>query len=537
MFQLPGRIIVLSGPISSGKTTLGDTLVARYGFVRFKTQELIRKILEPDLDRGALQRAGDALDRKTGGRWVADALARAILDLPDDAAVIVDSVRIEAQVRAIREAFGGLVTHVHLTAPLAELSRRYAERHTAVREFKSYEQVRANPTERKVEKLQTIADIVVDTRRSEPADVVTRVAAQLGLYGRGYARLVDVMVGGQYGSEGKGHVASYLAGEYDFLVRVGGPNAGHKVYEEPKPFTFHHLPSGTRRNPRAHIIVGPGAVLSPEGVLDEILKCELDHDRISIDPQAMVIEGEDRQGERDLVAKIGSTGQGVGAATVRKILRTSAKPPVRLAKDVKDFKPYIRETRRILEDAFASEKRVFLEGTQGTGLSLHHGSYPHVTSRDTSVSGCLAEAGIAPSRVRRIIVVCRTYPIRVGSPKDGDSGHMSNELTLADISERSKIPLEELEKTERTSTTNRERRIGEFDWTLLRQSASLNGPTDIALTFADYLSIENRKARRFEQLTDDTIRFIEEVERVATAPVSLIATRFHFRSIIDRRRW
>jgi adenylosuccinate synthase len=67
------------------------------------------------------------------------------------------------------------------------------------------------------------------------------------LYGRGYARLVDVMVGGQYGSEGKGHVASYLAGEYDFLVRVGGPNAGHKVYEEPKPFTFHHLPSGTRR--------------------------------------------------------------------------------------------------------------------------------------------------------------------------------------------------------------------------------------------------------------------------------------------------
>lgn len=72
---------------------------------------------------------------------------------------------------------------------------------------------------------------------------------------------------------------------------------------------------------------------------------------------------------------------------------------------------------------------------------------------------------------------------------------------------------------------------------LLRKSASLNGPTDIALTFADYLSIKNRDARRFEQLTDETIRCIQEVERVAAAPVSRIATRFHFRSIIDRRRW
>jgi adenylosuccinate synthase len=97
--------------------------------------------------------------------------------------------------------------------------------------------------------------------------------------------------------------------------------------------------------------------------------------------------------------------------------------------------------------------------------------------------------------------------------------------------------LEELEKTERTSTTNRERRIAEFDWSLLRRASSLNGPTDIALTFADYLSIKNRAARRFEQLSEPTIHFIEEIERVASAPVSLIATRFNFRSIIDRRNW
>jgi adenylosuccinate synthase len=96
---------------------------------------------------------------------------------------------------------------------------------------------------------------------------------------------------------------------------------------------------------------------------------------------------------------------------------------------------------------------------------------------------------------------------------------------------------EKLANTERTSTTNRNRRVGEFDWLLLRRAAALNGPTDIAFTFADYFSAANESARRYEQLTVDTIRFIEEVERVAAAPVSLISTRFDFRSIIDRRAW
>jgi adenylosuccinate synthase len=170
-------------------------------------------------------------------------------------------------------------------------------------------------------------------------------------------------------------------------------------------------------------------------------------------------------------------------------------------------------------------------------LSLHHGFYPHVTSRDTTVAGCLAEAGISPSRVRKVILVCRTYPIRVQSPKDGDSGPMSQEVDWKTIAQRSGIPLAELRRTERTSTTKRKRRVAEFDWVLLRKSASLNAPTDIALTFADYLNIANRNASRFEQLDITTIRFIEEIERVAAAPVSLISTRFHSRAIVDRRAW
>ena len=114
---------------------------------------------------------------------------------------------------------------------------------------------------------------------------------------------------------------------------------------------------------------------------------------------------------------------------------------------------------------------------------------------------------------------------------------MSKEVDLETISQRSGIDKAELEATEITSTTRRKRRIAEFDWVLLRKAATLNAPTDIALTFADYIAGKNRDARRFEQLTPDTIRFIEEVERVASAPVALISTRFHSRSIIDRRAW
>ena len=530
------RIIVLSGPVASGKTSLGDDLMRHHEFAWLKTRELIRSQLGARDERGSLQEAGEQMDRDTGGRWVADALGVLLDPLPPDSVVLVDAVRTEAQIEAVRESFGACVTHVHLTAPAAILAERYRARKGHIQELASYQEVQANATEGRVDTLTQIADIVIDTHRNTRADVEVRVAGHLGLYGRSVERLVDVLVGGEYGSEGKGQVSAYLAPEYDFLVRVGGPNAGHQVYEQPQPYTFHLLPSGTR-NCAAGLILGPGAVLSIQTLMREIHDCRISPERLSIDPQAMIIEAEDIELERAVLEKaIGSTAQGVGAATARKVLRSAATKPVRLARDMDELSPYLREAQVVLERAFARGQRVFLEGTQGTGLSLHHGKYPFVTSRDTTVGGCLAEAGIAPSRVRRIIAVCRTYPIRVLNP-GGDSGPIGTELTWEEIAHRSGIELDELTRQERTSTTKRPRRVAEFDWTLLRRAASLNGPSDIALTFADYLSVKNRDARRFEQLTPETIRFIEEVERISAASVSLIATRFHSRSIIDRRTW
>lgn len=531
------RIVLLSGPIASGKTALADTLVERFGLLRFKTRELLVRLApKTEVERLALQQAGERLDTRTKGTWLGEALVRELANEPDqERNVIVDAVRIENQIEAIRERFGAHVVHVHLTAPQTILAKRYSKRRGAVRELKTYAEATKDRTEARIEALAEIADIVIDTQSSTRDDVVVRVAAHLGFYGRSVERLVDVLVGGQYGSEGKGQVAAYLAREYDFLVRVGGPNAGHTVFGDP-PYTHHLLPSGTRTSD-ATLILGPGAVLSLPQLKKEIAECQVAADRLMIDPQCVMIEEQDRKREEGIRTSIGSTAQGVGFATARKIMRGGIAPRVRLAKDMDELRPFLHETRQVFEEAFAAGKKILLEGTQGTGLSLHHGYYPHVTSRDTTVSGCMAEAGIAPSRVRKIIMVCRTYPIRVQSPDNSTSGPMGVELTWKDIARRSGIAASELAQTERTSTTKRKRRVAEFDWTLLRMAASLNAPTDVALTFADYIALSNRRARRFEQLTPSTIRFIEEVERVAGAPVSLVATRFHSRAIIDRRAW
>jgi adenylosuccinate synthase len=509
-----------------------------------KTKDLLRELgtrrgkREFPAERRALQEFGEQLDAQTTGRWVRDALSARINEyLSSEASpiFIVDAVRILPQIKAIREAYGFSVLHIHLTAPEEELARRYCSRTSDLKELPSYEEVKRNPTEAGVRQLEKTADVVIDTNACTPRDVLVRAATHLGLFAREYGRLVDVVVGGQYGSEGKGHIASFLAREYSVLVRVGGPNAGHKVYFDGAPYTHHQLPSGTLRNPSATLVIAPGSVVNPEALLKEAQECKVDHRRLCVDPQTMIITEKDRKAEAGLKERISSTGQGVGAASARRILDRGK--AVILAKDCPALRPFVRDTWELLERSYKSGARILVEGTQGAGLSLFHGTYPYVTSRDTTVSGCLSEAGIPATRLRKSIMVCRTYPIRVQSPKGGTSGPLSQEVDWEQIAKRAKVRVDDIRTNERTSTTNRERRVGAFDWALLRKSSGLNGPTDIAITFTDYLHPHNTEARRYDQLTLETIRFIEEFERVGAAPVSLISTRFDFRSIIDRRTW
>jgi len=218
---------------------------------------------------------------------------------------------------------------------------------------------------------------------------------------------------------------------------------------------------------------------------------------------------------------VGSTGQGVGRATAGRILgRASGR---QLARDNDFLRPFLQPSLAVYEQAYRAGVRMLLEGTQGTGLSLYHGSYPYVTSRDTTASGTAGEAGIPPTRISDVIVVLRSYVIRVASPEGGTSGPMYKELTWEDVAKTAKVPADVLRERERTTTTKRLRRVGMFDWSLCAKALLLNGATSLALTFADYLDPANAEANNWHELTPTTRDFITHLERFAGVPVDYVA--------------
>jgi adenylosuccinate synthase len=537
--QMKPRAIVLSGMVCAGKSTLANLLQEKAHATLFKSRDLIREARPMSgASRTALRKAANDLDSETEGRWISLSLNKKRMSSESLTLVVVDAVRTTDQVRFLRQS-GWAVTHVHLHASEAGLAQRHAARPLHEREF-SFSVESKHWGEKNNRALSDIADVVIDTDRCRQDDVFARVLARIEVRPVTGMPNVDILVGGQYGSEGKGNIAHYLAPEYDVLVRVGGPNAGHKVYRPGQdPYTFRQLPSGALGNRDATLVVGAGAVISLDTLLREIGDLALPYKKLLIDPQAMIIDKSDITWEEAyLKAAIGSTAQGIGAATARKILYRKPDSEVRLAQHVPELKHYIHDTIEFFASCLSSGKKVMLEGTQGTSLSLHHGHYPHVTSRMTTAAACLAEAGLASRHVRRVVMVCRTYPIRVGMSITGlTSGYMSQETSFEEIAKRSGIEPNELVKNEVGSVSHRPRRVAEFDWAQLRRSMLLNGPTDIVLTFADYFDVKNRDAFRYEQLNSETLRFIEEIEKMSGIPVSMISTAFNERNIIDRRMW
>jgi adenylosuccinate synthase len=532
-------VIVVSGPMGVGKTSFANALVHNFAIRKVSTRAYILERTGCENERRALQNAGDELDRTTDGAWVADLVEKEAAKAPPQEILLLDSARIAAQVRALRERFSGQVFHVHLRADAAELESRYLNRDAELKEFSTYAEASAHGTEEQVSTLATIADLVLNADHVDADTLAITTMAIRGSAVKQPSKMVDVIVGGQYGSEGKGNICANIARDYQALMRIGGPNAGHMV-ADPK-YKYVQLPSGTGSNKEAMILIGAGSTLWLPQLMLEIMDQKLSPERLVIDPQAMVIDDEDKRVERRGLASISTTAQGVGAASARKILNRGDielfGPPVMLARAVKQLSPFVRDVRAELDRLFRKGARVLLEGTQGTELSIHHGLYPHVTSRETSVAGCLADAGISHRRVRRAIMVVRTYPIRVGNPKNGTSGWMGQEIDLEEISARSGVPIAELRETEKGSVSGRPRRIAEFDWGQLRRATEINGATGIALTFADYLGIANRAAGSFSDLTLETQEFIRKVERVSGVSVELVSKAFAKDGVLTRGGW
>lgn len=543
------KVVLITGHLETGKTYLANRLEERHSFRLIRTSEIIRERGRSEgratIDRIGLQKLGREWDDQTDGKWLFDRVAGEVES--GHKLVVVDQVRNQRQLCHFRSRPHWKVVHVHLWAPRQDLEPQSAEKLEV--EQLTYDDADPIESEDDIQNFKRDADVRINVRRTDREDTYIRVAARLGLFSEPDQKLVDVIVGGQYGSEGKGHIAAALARNYDVLIRVGGPNAGHTVASESGKYVYHQLPSGSK-DCDAKILLGPGMTIDKEKLLTEIADCGIDENRLCIDPQAILILPEDKEREQEMRSEIGSTASGSGAASARRILGRTATPP-RLARDDADLHKYTCErdiyrgdTVLELERCYFEGKRILLEGTQGSGLSIFHGEYPHVTSRDTNVAGCLAEAGVSPMRVRRVIMVVRTTPIRVANPSGHSSGRIKNETSFEEIAKDAGLDVDQVKAAEITSTTKRDRRVGWFDWQQFRRSCILNSPTDIVLTFADYLSQKNQDARRFEQLTDDTIKFIEELEHVAQAPVSIINTRFpnvaeqpDLRSMIDRRHW
>lgn len=297
-----------------------------------------------------------------------------------------------------------------------------------------------------------------------------------------------VLVGGQYGSEGKGAVVAHVANDYNVHIRVGSPNAGHTIYWNGEKHVMQSIPCGWI-NPNAMIIIGRGALINIKQFMKElghILRYYPDFtDRLFIDEEAGILDEKFHEAEGgthgEMHRRIGSTGEGVGPARVARINRdlNEFRQFKHVAKELDLVNCMVKNTPKMVAEMQDNGENILIEGTQGSGLSLLHSHYPYCTSIDTNVAGIISEVGIAPSRVTDVIMVLRTYPIRVA----GNSGPMKNEITWEELSSRMGIDL----IPEKTTVTKKVRRIAEWDDDLFLQSCILNEPTQYALTFADYI--------------------------------------------------
>lgn len=301
-----------------------------------------------------------------------------------------------------------------------------------------------------------------------------------------------VLVGGQYGSEGKGAIAKHVAFDFDVHVRVGSPNAGHTFYWCGEKHVQQSIPCGWI-NPTATIVIGRGALLNMKQLMKElvhILSYYPDFlSRLKIDAKAGILDEKFHEEEGgtagEMHRRIGSTGEGVGPARIARLQRDPEK--FRMFEDIAEEygleQCVTYNTPKLLANLQDQGKNILIEGTQGSGLSLLHSFWPYCTSIDTNAAGIISEVGIAPSRVTDVLMVVRTFPIRVA----GNSGPMVSEITWKELDEKW---LHGHVEPEKTTVTKKVRRIAEWDQSLYEQSVLLNAPTSLALTFADYIDPE-----------------------------------------------
>ncbi|BCX80104.1 adenylosuccinate synthase [Campylobacter sp. 19-13652] len=350
-------------------------------------------------------------------------------------------------------------------------------------------------------------------------------------------RKADVIVGAQWGDEGKGKIVDMLSTNYDMVCRAnGGHNAGHTIIVDGVKYALHLMPSGVLHHNIINLI-GNGVVVNPDVLITEMaqfddLKGRLfisDKAHLNLTHHSLIDQAKERaKGEK----AIGTTGKGIGPAYSDKVSRTGHRmsellEPEKLVDDLMaDFEansailnalkievpsrdellseltryknalaPYITNTTRLLWAALDEDKRVLIEGAQGTLLDIDHGTYPYVTSSNTVSAGACTGLGLSPKEIGDVIGILKAYTTRVGHGAFPTEDLGSDGDRLCDVGR------------EFGTTTGRRRRCGWFDAVAVRYSARLNGLDKFALTKLDVLdgfeSIKICKAYQYKGQTID----------------------------------
>jgi adenylosuccinate synthase len=329
-----------------------------------------------------------------------------------------------------------------------------------------------------------------------------------------------LILGGQYGSEGKGKVTALLASTCaePWVVRCGGPNSGHSVWNDDRQIILRQLPTAAL-HPASTVLVGAGCAIDENLLIQEATDLGLPRDRVVVDPRAVVIEHLDHDEELADIATIASTASGTNSAWIRRMRRRS---DAKLAGTSARLRDAVRVecVAALLHQCLENHGDVIVEGTQGFGLSLLHGDvYPYVTARDTSAGGFCSEVGLSPRHVDHIVMVLRTFPIRVG----GNSGPLPNEIDWAEVRKFSGAPTEE---PEFTSVTHRIRRVAHFDLTAVQRACRYNKPTSLALMGLDRLDHVNRGVLDTRDLTRTAVNAVRELEQATSTGIEWVGTGF-----------
>ncbi|PLY07345.1 MAG: adenylosuccinate synthase [Arcobacter sp.] len=327
----------------------------------------------------------------------------------------------------------------------------------------------------------------------------------------------DIIVGIQWGDEGKGKMVDMLAQNYDVVCRSqGGHNAGHTIWVDGVRYALHLIPSGVL-NPKAINIIGNGVVLSPESIIKEMeqfndLEGRLfisDKAHLNLPYHALIDQAKERlKGDK----AIGTTGKGIGPAYAEKISRNGFRVgellnPIKLSDGILEYfeqnkvifdvleidtpnktelvelltsykeklEPFIANTTNMIWEALDTDKRILLEGAQGTLLDIDHGTYPYVTSSNTVSAGACTGLGISPKDVGLVTGIVKAYTTRVGNGPFPSEDFGKDGETMADVGK------------EVGTTTGRGRRCGWFDAIAVKHAARLNGCDQLSLMKLDVL--------------------------------------------------